>query len=61
MGLAQRDIERAKVMGSDLPAEPERPSIYGKALLQDGQFLCQGPKCPKYRSHGELAVGLAVG
>jgi len=49
------------VMGTDLPAEPERPSIYGKALLQDGQFLCQGPKCPKYRSHGELAVGLAVG
>jgi hypothetical protein len=29
MGLAQRDIERAKVMGTDLPAEPERPSIYG--------------------------------
>jgi hypothetical protein len=39
-------------MGTDLPAEPERPSIYGKARLQDGQFLCQDPKCPKYRSHG---------
>jgi len=21
-------------------------------------WLCQEPKCPKYRSHGELAVGL---
>jgi hypothetical protein len=45
--------------GTDLPAEPERPSFYGKARLQDGQFLCQDPKCPKYRSHGALAVGLA--
>ena len=48
-------------MGTDLPAEPERPSIYGKARLQDGQFPCQDPKCPQYRSHGELAVGLAAG
>ena len=48
-------------MGTDLPAEPEGPSIYGKARLRDGQFLCQDPKCPKYRSHGGLAVGLAVG
>jgi hypothetical protein len=40
-------------------AAAERPSIYGKARLQDGQFLCQDPKCPKYRSHGALAVGLA--
>ena len=39
-------------MNTDLPAEPERPSIYGEARLQDGQFLCQDPKGPKYRSHG---------
>jgi hypothetical protein len=43
---------RAKVTGTDLTAEPERPRIYGKARLHDGQFLCQDPKCPQFRSHG---------
>ena len=42
---------RAKLTDTDHSAEPERPSIYGKARLQEGQFLCQDPKCPQYRSH----------
>jgi hypothetical protein len=43
---------RAKVAGAHPPEEPERPSIYGKARLQNGQYLCCDPKCPRYRSYG---------
>ncbi|AGB21675.1 hypothetical protein Mycsm_01258 [Mycobacterium sp. JS623] len=46
------EAARAKVVGTDLPAKPEQPGIYGKARLQDGQFMCHNPKCTKYRSHG---------
>jgi hypothetical protein len=46
------EAARAKVNGSDLPEESERPSIYGKARLRGGQLLCHDPKCTRYRSHG---------
>lgn len=43
---------RAKAMGTDFPAEPDLPSIYGKARLPAGQLLCYDPQCPRYRVCG---------
>ncbi|MDP7735130.1 hypothetical protein [Mycobacterium paragordonae] len=46
------DEVHAEPKGIDLPAEPERPGVYGKARLQQGHLLCQHPDCPRYRPYG---------
>ncbi|MGQ9408243.1 hypothetical protein [Mycolicibacterium neoaurum] len=54
---AGRDAERAaraEVSGTEVPDEPERPSIFGKANLKAGQLLCENPGCPRYRRRGPV-------
>lgn len=46
------EAARAKAKGANLPDESDRPSIYGRALLRNGQLLCHDPKCARYRSYG---------
>ncbi len=50
-GKQAEQAARAKFAGTDPPAEPNRPSIYGKGRLNSGQFLCHNADCTRYRSN----------
>lgn len=45
---------RAKVTGTEMPDEPELPSIFGEATLKAGQLVCEDPGCPDYRRRGPV-------
>lgn len=43
---------KARYAGRESSVRPGRLSIYGRARLDAGQFLCQDPNCPKDRAFG---------
>jgi hypothetical protein len=47
-GEEAEEAARAKFDGRERPLRAERPSIWGKAKLPAGQWMCWDPQCAKY-------------